>query len=288
MINNIFTDFVQNSFVDQWSKLLVALSHMKFALEVLQLGCAIWLLLDHHKPQSQEMVLVEVGIYNKRKRWQNNSQDEPLNPSTTAVLYYFVYLLLLDFGLDQLTCLLFTTVLWCIKKLQSNIDSSTPSAVTSHSRDSVARSKETDVTTKTSSKLCETDQESKLSNLDSVSKVKGQKKDTRRERKKSVQIVTVVNCYFVPDPVHFFQACLYGHKEILRQLLSSHGHEVDIQLVEPVTGYTTFHLACDRGHLSVVHQLMTFLGNECCRQLLTSEGKSGLILITNAPSAFIT
>ena len=103
-------------------------------------------------------------------------------------------------------------------------------------------------------------------------------KNNKMKENKLVNYINIINQNFVPYPAHFFQACLYGHKEIVRQLLASNGHELDIQLVEPATGYTAFHLACDRGHLSVVHQLMTFFGNESCRQLITSEGKSGLIL----------
>ncbi len=54
---------------------------------------------------------------------------------------------------------------------------------------------------------------------------------------------------------------------------------MDIQQVEPDTGYTAFHLACTGGHLSVVQQLMKTFGNETCRQLLTkNDGKSGLVL----------
>jgi hypothetical protein len=79
-------------------------------------------------------------------------------------------------------------------------------------------------------------------------------------------------------PEYFFRACRDGQKEIVRQLLSDHGHQLDIQQVEPDTGYTAFHLACAGGHLSVVQQLMKAFGNETCRHLLTNEGKSGLVL----------
>jgi hypothetical protein len=79
-------------------------------------------------------------------------------------------------------------------------------------------------------------------------------------------------------PEYFFRACRDGQKEIVRQLLSGHGHQLDIQQVEPDTGYTAFHLACAGGHLSVVQQLMKAFGNETCRHLLTNEGKSGLVL----------
>jgi ankyrin repeat protein len=58
---------------------------------------------------------------------------------------------------------------------------------------------------------------------------------------------------------------------------------LDIQQVEPDTGYTAFHLACTGGHLSVVQQLMAKYGIETCRQLLTkNDGKSGLILAAGA------
>jgi len=90
--------------------------------------------------------------------------------------------------------------------------------------------------------------------------------------------VKLVRATFRPSPEHFFQACLYGHKEIVRHLLANHGNELDIQQVEPVTGYTAFHLACAGGHLSVVQQLMAKCGAETCRQLITTDGKSGLIL----------
>jgi hypothetical protein len=81
-----------------------------------------------------------------------------------------------------------------------------------------------------------------------------------------------------PGPEYFFRACCDGQKKIVRQLLSDHGHQLDIQQVEPDTGYTAFHLACAGGHLSVVQQLLKTFGNETCRHLLTNEGKSGLVL----------
>jgi hypothetical protein len=91
--------------------------------------------------------------------------------------------------------------------------------------------------------------------------------------------VKLLKATFQPSPEHFFQACLYGHKEIVRQLLANHGDQLDIQQVEPVTGYTAFHLACAGGHLSVVQQLIAKCGTETCRKLLTkNDGKSGLIL----------
>ena len=201
----------------------------------------------------QKMVLVEVVvIYYKRNRRRNKRQNS-------------------------------TTVLWFIneiteEKLPPNKDESIQNVVTSYHCDSISRSKETDMTVKTSSMLNETDQETEMNDFCSVEKVKSQEKEKRIEGDKSVHLVTTFDQNFVPCPAHFFHACLYGHKEIVRQLLANHRHKLDIQLVEPVTGYTAFHLACDRGHLSVVQQLMTFFGNECCRQLLTSKGKSGLIL----------
>jgi hypothetical protein len=86
-----------------------------------------------------------------------------------------------------------------------------------------------------------------------------------------------------PGPEYFFRACCDGQKEIVQQLLADHGHQLDIQQVEPDTGYTAFHLACTGGHLSVVQQLMAKYGIETCRQLLTkNDGKSGLILAAGA------
>ncbi len=220
----------------------------------------------------RDMVLVETEIENeinlfinnKRNRRRIKRQDEKrkLDLTIAQTGETFQQNDQLDEELDE-------------EDLQPNIDESTPSAVTSSHPDIMARSKETDITVKPD----ENDQETNTNDSNPVAEVKkSQKKDKRRKRDKSVHLVTVVNRNFVPDPVHFFQACLYGHKEIVRQLLTNHRHELDIQQLEPVTGYTSFHLACSGGHLSVVQQLMTRFGNEICKQLLSRDGKSGLFL----------
>ncbi len=107
--------------------------------------------------------------------------------------------------------------------------------------------------------------------------------DVRNLRENKTSEVKLAKATFQPSPEDFFQACQYGDKEVVRQLLANHGHQLDIQQVEPVTGYTAFHLACAGGHLSVVQQLMKAFGTETCRQLLTkNDGKSGLILAAGA------
>ena len=102
--------------------------------------------------------------------------------------------------------------------------------------------------------------------------------ESRQQNNNSEERVKVVKSTIKPSPDHFFQACLNGHKEIVRQLLSDRLYELDIKKLEPVTGHTAFHLACAGGHLSVVQQLLSKFGNETCKQLLTADGKSGLIV----------
>jgi hypothetical protein len=81
-----------------------------------------------------------------------------------------------------------------------------------------------------------------------------------------------------PTPDQFHDACAKGHKEVVRQLLSSHKNEIDIFKVEQNSGNTAIHAACAGGHLSVVQQLTSHFGRDLCLQLLNSEQKTGLEL----------
>jgi len=81
-----------------------------------------------------------------------------------------------------------------------------------------------------------------------------------------------------PTPDQFHDACAKGHKDVVRQLLSSHKNEIDIFKVEQNSGNTAIHAACSGGHLSVVQQLTSHFGRDLCTQLLNREQKTGLEL----------
>ena len=77
----------------------------------------------------------------------------------------------------------------------------------------------------------------------------------------------------------FFHACLYGHCDIIRQLISENEMDLsknDISKNEPFTGYSGFHLACAGGHLSIIQQLLTRFGKDFCNNLVSKDGKTGL------------
>jgi len=85
-----------------------------------------------------------------------------------------------------------------------------------------------------------------------------------------------VNRKMEPKPDDFFHACLYGHHDIVRQLLAGHENQINIHKLEPVSGFTAFHLACAGGHLSIVQQLMSKYGKDTCRDLINRDGQTGL------------
>ncbi len=84
------------------------------------------------------------------------------------------------------------------------------------------------------------------------------------------------------SPTLFFHSCLYGHRKLVRFLLSKSGNEIDASRMENTTGSTAFHLACTGGHLSVVQQLMTKFGHKICNELLNRDGQTGLELAVKA------
>jgi hypothetical protein len=91
---------------------------------------------------------------------------------------------------------------------------------------------------------------------------------------KEICLVRILNCNTEPKPDQFFHACLYGHNKVIRHLL---GHfQFDLSDLEPVSGFTAFHLACAGGHLSIVQQLMSKYGKDTCRDLINREGQTGL------------
>jgi hypothetical protein len=91
---------------------------------------------------------------------------------------------------------------------------------------------------------------------------------------KESSLIKIVNRKVDPRPDDLFHACLYGHQDIVRQLLAH--HQISIHVQEPISGFTAFHLACAGGHLSIVQQLMSKYGKDTCRDLLNRDGQTGL------------
>ena len=96
------------------------------------------------------------------------------------------------------------------------------------------------------------------------------------------QIIVVLLNKMEPTLDTFLNACLYGHKDVVRQLIVKHSDMIDIAKVDSVTGFTAFHLACTGGHLSVVQQLLTKFGSNRCTELVNKDGLTGLELASQS------
>jgi len=85
-----------------------------------------------------------------------------------------------------------------------------------------------------------------------------------------------------PDVSCFFEACAGGDRDVVRQLLSDLGNQIDLAKMDPVSGQTAFHQACSGGHVSIIHQLINKFGSETCNNLANRDGKTALEVAAEA------
>ena len=88
----------------------------------------------------------------------------------------------------------------------------------------------------------------------------------------------ILNRKVEAGPELIYHASLYGHKNVVRNMLANHSPIIDVSKKDEITGFTPFHLACTGGHLSVVQQLMKAYGNEVCIGLMNRDLQTGLEL----------